>query len=121
MSDVGKRERETQDRLISLFRDELQYRYLGDWSDREGNTNVEGEILGAWLLKVVNSKYEPAYPVLEKFLLTVGRRKYIQPLYAAMAKTPAGAEMALRIYERARPGYHSVSQSAIDQVLGWRG
>src|SRR5437016_4925735 len=51
MSDVGKRERETQDRLIGLFRDELQYRYLGDWSDREGNTNVEGEILGAWLKK----------------------------------------------------------------------
>jgi aminopeptidase N len=79
------------------------------------------EVLDAWLLKVVNGKYEPAYPVLEKFLLTVGRRKYIQPLYAAMAKTPAGAEHALRIYEKARPGYHSVSQTSIDQVLGWRG
>jgi leukotriene-A4 hydrolase len=79
------------------------------------------EILDAWLLKVVNAKYEPGYPVLEKFLLTVGRRKYIQPLYTAMAKTPEGAEQALRIYEKARPGYHSVSQSSIDQVLGWRG
>ncbi len=79
------------------------------------------EILDAWLLKVVNSKYEPAYPELEKFLMTVGRRKYIQPLYAAMAKTPEGAERALRIYEKARPGYHSVSQGSIDEVLGWRG
>ena len=79
------------------------------------------EILDAWLLKVVNSRYEPAYPVLETFLTTVGRRKYIQPLYAAMAKTPEGAERALRIYEKARPGYHSVSQVSIDQVLGWRG
>jgi aminopeptidase N len=79
------------------------------------------EVLDAWLLKVVNSRYEAAYPELEKFLMTVGRRKYIQPLYAAMAKTPEGAERALRIYEKARPGYHSVSQSSIDQVLGWRG
>ena len=79
------------------------------------------EILDAWLLKVVNGRYEPDYPVLETFLTTVGRRKYIQPLYAAMAKTPEGAERALRIYEKARPGYHSVSQSAIDEVLGWRG
>jgi aminopeptidase N len=79
------------------------------------------EILDAWLLKVVNGKYEPAYPALESFLMKVGRRRYIQPLYAAMAKTPEGAERALRIYEKARPGYHSVSQSSIDEVLGWRG
>ena len=79
------------------------------------------EILDAWLLKVVDAKYTPAYPALEQFLLTVGRRKYLQPLYTDMAKTPEGAEMALRIYEKARPGYHSVSQISIDQVLGWRG
>jgi len=34
MSDVGKRERETEQPLIRLFRDEPHYRYLGDWSDR---------------------------------------------------------------------------------------
>jgi aminopeptidase N len=79
------------------------------------------EILDVWLLKVVDAKYTPAYPALEKFLLTVGRRKYIQPLYTDMAKTPEGAEMALRIYEKARPGYHPLSQSSIDQVLGWHG
>lgn len=31
---VGQPERATQDRVIALFRDELAYRYLGDWSDR---------------------------------------------------------------------------------------
>ena len=29
--------------------------------------------------------------------------------------------MALRIYEKARPGYHSVSRNTIDEILGWRG
>jgi hypothetical protein len=79
------------------------------------------EILSAWLVKVIDSKYEPAYPSLERFLTTVGRRKFLRPLYTEMAKTPAGAEMALRIYEKARPGYHSVSQNTVDEILGWRG
>ncbi len=79
------------------------------------------EILAAWLMKVIDSQYEPAYPALERFLTTVGRRKFLRPLYTEMAKTPAGAEMALRIYEKARPGYHSVSQNTVDEILGWRG
>jgi len=41
VSDVGKAERETQNRLIALFRDELGYRYLGDWSDRDRNSKIE--------------------------------------------------------------------------------
>jgi Type I restriction enzyme R protein N terminus (HSDR_N)/SWI2/SNF2 ATPase len=41
MSGIGKPERATQIRVISLFHDELGYRYLGDWSDREGNSNIE--------------------------------------------------------------------------------
>ena len=49
--DVGKPERETQDRVIRLLRDDLQWRYLGDWSDRDGNSNVEPDLLGAWLKK----------------------------------------------------------------------
>ena len=51
MSHVGQAERETQERVIALFRDELGYRFLGDWSDRAGNSNIEEKLLGAWLLK----------------------------------------------------------------------
>jgi type I restriction enzyme R subunit len=51
MSTVGQPERATQNRLITLFRDELGYRYLGDWADREGNSNVEEKLLTAYLAK----------------------------------------------------------------------
>jgi type I restriction enzyme R subunit len=51
VSDVGKPERETQNRIIALFRDELKYRFLGDWIDRESNSNIEEELLAAWLAK----------------------------------------------------------------------
>ncbi len=40
-----------------LFRDELGYRYLGDWTDREENGNVEEGLLTDWLS---NSGYSAA-------------------------------------------------------------
>ncbi|MEW6156371.1 MAG: HsdR family type I site-specific deoxyribonuclease [Verrucomicrobiota bacterium] len=51
MNGIGKPERETQNRVIALFRDELGYRYCGDWSDRPRNSNIEEELLTAHLAK----------------------------------------------------------------------
>jgi type I restriction enzyme R subunit len=51
MNDIGKPERTTQDRVIALFRDELKYRYIGDWTDRSGNSNVEEALLTDYLRK----------------------------------------------------------------------
>lgn len=48
---VGKPERATQNRVITLFREELGYRYLGDWTDRAGNSNIEEVLLRDHLLK----------------------------------------------------------------------
>ncbi len=49
MTNIGQAERATQDRVIALFREELYYRYLGDWTYRNGNSNVEEELLTAYL------------------------------------------------------------------------
>jgi type I restriction enzyme R subunit len=49
MSDVGQIERKTQRRIVKLFRDTLRYDYLGDWTDREGNRNIEVFYLRPWL------------------------------------------------------------------------
>jgi type I restriction enzyme R subunit len=49
MNDIGKPERATQNRVIKLFVDELGYRFLGDWTDRDANSNVEEGLLSAWL------------------------------------------------------------------------
>ena len=40
-----------------MFRDELKYRYLGDWHDRDGNSNIEEGLLTAYLTK---KGYSPA-------------------------------------------------------------
>ena len=49
MNKVGKRERVTQNRVIKLFKDKLGYEYLGNWHDRENNSNIEEEILRNYL------------------------------------------------------------------------
>ena len=57
MNGVGTAERETQNRVIALFRDELGYRYLGDWTDRPSNSNIEEGLLTDFLKK---SGHSPA-------------------------------------------------------------
>ncbi|MGO9018174.1 MAG: type I restriction endonuclease subunit R [Syntrophobacteraceae bacterium] len=53
---VGQPERFTQKRVIALFCDELRYRYLGDWQDRDSNSNIEEGLLTAYLTKNGYSK-----------------------------------------------------------------
>ncbi|GIK61492.1 MAG: HsdR family type I site-specific deoxyribonuclease [Ignavibacteriota bacterium] len=49
MSEVGQRERETQNRIVKLFKDKLGYTYLGNWEERENNSNIEEELLTSYL------------------------------------------------------------------------
>ncbi|MGA2608108.1 MAG: HsdR family type I site-specific deoxyribonuclease [Terriglobia bacterium] len=51
MSTVGQIEKKTQRRIVELFRDTLGYDYLGDWTDREGNSNIEESYLRPFLQK----------------------------------------------------------------------
>ena len=49
MDGIGRPERVTQNRVAALFHDELGYRHLGDWTDREGNSNIEDSLATAYL------------------------------------------------------------------------
>ncbi|MEX0660378.1 MAG: HsdR family type I site-specific deoxyribonuclease [Balneolaceae bacterium] len=51
MTDIGQIERNTQNRVVKLFTEKLGYGYLGDWQDREGNSNVEEKYLRKFLKK----------------------------------------------------------------------
>ncbi len=79
------------------------------------------EILAAWLEQCVKNNYQKAFPKLDEFLTTVGRRKFLIPLYQALIATKEGRERALEIYAHARPNYHSVSVRTIDDLLQWKG
>lgn len=87
--------------------------------DKEfGFTNSRNsEIQALWYELAIKHKYKPAYPAIEKFLIEVGRRKFLTPLYTEMISTPEGKAWAKRVYAKARPNYHSVSYTTIDELL----
>jgi hypothetical protein len=80
---------------------------------QSGNSEIQCD----WYQLCITFKYTPAYPYMENFLMTVGRRKFLKPLYTELAQTPEGLAMAKRIYAKARPGYHAVSAGTIDEIL----
>jgi aminopeptidase N len=77
------------------------------------------EIACVWLEHAIRANYQPAMPQLEHFLTTVGRRKFLVPLYTELVRTPEGQARAAAIYRRARPGYHAVSVRTLDALLKW--
>lgn len=52
MSKVGQIERATQNRIVQLFQEQLQYEYLGNWEEREGNSNIEEAELKKYLKSI---------------------------------------------------------------------
>lgn len=79
--------------------------------------STNAEIQAAWYEVAILRGYDEVSEDLEKFLKTVGRRKFLMPLYKAMIQTEEGKEEALRIYSLARPNYHSVSVRSVDELL----
>jgi type I restriction enzyme R subunit len=49
-SNVWAREISTQKKAISRLQDDLWYAYLGDWTDRKDNSNIETELLTTYLV-----------------------------------------------------------------------
>ncbi|MGB0525448.1 MAG: M1 family metallopeptidase [Flammeovirgaceae bacterium] len=80
--------------------------------------NGNSEVVFQWLMHVIRNEYKPAYKRLEEFCYSVGRRKFIQPLYAEMMKFEATQAMAKRIYKRSRKNYHFVATNSIDPIVG---
>jgi aminopeptidase N len=77
------------------------------------------ETLFAWLQLALANRYEPAVPAAERFLLSMGRRKFVAPLFATlMGQGEWGRPIATRIYAAARPGYHAVTTGTVDKRMG---
>ena len=76
------------------------------------------EILAQWFQHTIRAEYAPAAGALAQFLTTVGRRKFLVPLYKGLIATEAGRAEARRIYALARPNYHAVATSTFDELVG---
>ncbi len=75
------------------------------------------EIAAAWYEKAIhNGYYKEITAEIESFLINVGRRKFLTPLYRAL-KEEGDIKTARDIYEKARQNYHSVSTQTMDALL----
>ncbi|MGB1003379.1 MAG: M1 family metallopeptidase [Salibacteraceae bacterium] len=77
------------------------------------------EILAIWLEKSVKANYRAVDNKLEDFLVHVGRRKFLTPLYRALLEVDPSGKRAMDIYQKARPNYHSVSTETLDKLLSY--
>ncbi|MFT7157342.1 MAG: leukotriene-A4 hydrolase [Parvicella sp.] len=103
-------------------------RNLNDSTTKEQMAMLDGEfqltksgnseIAAIWFQKSINFGYDGIDADLEAFLIKIGRRKFLVPLYTALAETEEGKTKAIAIYKKARPNYHYVSYNTINQLLG---
>ncbi|MYM74668.1 aminopeptidase [Duganella sp. FT134W] len=74
------------------------------------------EIAYRFFLASVHAGYNVREP-LSKFLMSVGRQKFVVPLYTALLKNPNEKDWAKGLYAKARSHYHPVTQASVDKAF----
>ncbi|MEN7341333.1 MAG: M1 family metallopeptidase [Pseudomonadota bacterium] len=78
--------------------------------------STNNEIAFSWLMIAIRNGYEPADARLENFLMTIGRNKFLRPLYQALVD--AGEhDRAKRIFDAAKSGYHPLTVRRNGQIV----
>lgn len=75
------------------------------------------EIMFEWYLKNIVAGNKAVFPPMKRFLKKVGRRKYVEPLFAELVKTPDNKVWALEVYEEAKNNYHFVTKNTVEAIL----
>lgn len=79
------------------------------------------EVLFLWLEAALSNEYGPAVPQAERFMATVGRNKFVSPLFTALNETDWGKPIARRIYAETRSSYHAYTRGNVDKTLQYEG
>jgi len=104
--------------FIRMLPEQMSQQQMADLDKAFNFTNSgNSEVLAAWFLHAIRNNYVSADKALEEFLVRVGRRKFLVPIYKALTASPAGKKKALAIYAKARPNYHAVSTVTLDELL----
>lgn len=81
---------------------------------RSGNS----EILCKWLVMAIENGYEPVYDKSRSFLGSIGRMKYLKPMYKALHAHPNTKSLALEIFEEHKGMYHPIARGGLEGILG---
>jgi leukotriene-A4 hydrolase len=80
--------------------------------------STNNEVAFRFYRAAVHAGYRDVRPQLEAFLMSVGRQKFVVPLYAALRQQPEDRAWAEGIHKKARERYHPETQSSVDKAMG---
>lgn len=85
-----------------------------NFSDRKN-----AEIKLRWQLLLLKSNYTPVFPQVVEFITSIGRMKFVRPLYRALAAaTPGGKDLAVKTFKDHCQFYHSIARKMVSKDLG---
>ena len=79
--------------------------------------STNSEVAFRFYRAAINGGYKDVRAPLEAFLMSVGRQKFVVPLYAALRKNEDDRTWAQAVYQRARPRYHPETQASVDKEM----
>lgn len=72
----------------------------------------------SWFPIAIAADMRAAAPSIEDYLVVVGRRYLVMPVYGALvAKGGFWRELAQKAFDRAKPGYHSITRDSVAELL----
>lgn len=75
------------------------------------------EVAFRFYLASIHAGYHAIQSPLNEFLMTVGRRKFVLPLYQALLEKPDQQKWAKELYVKAKPRYHPMTQEGVDKLM----
>lgn len=75
------------------------------------------EVACAWLTIAAASGYAPARPRIREVLLSVGRMRYLKPLFRALGSRADSLDFAKQVFAEAESGYHTIAAGGVRQIL----
>lgn len=107
--------------LVALFLEHFRRPMEPDHSAIMGGIGIarhlNTEIRFQFLRLVIESGRLPSTDLMTGFLGTIGRMKYITPLYRALAKNPSFRKQGEKWFEEFRSRYHPVAAKAIERTF----
>jgi aminopeptidase N len=79
------------------------------------------DVLCDWLDVALGADHEAAIEPTERLLSTVGRMKYLRPLYGALARRDETRSRARALFDRRAPAYHPIARQVVEGVLRQHG
>jgi len=78
---------------------------------------IDPEVRTQWYRLALPQNFKPAMETVPDFLASVGRGKFVVPVYSALAETKKGRKLAQSIYEKNKSFYSSLVRSRVEKKI----